>query len=379
MIDGLREAAERLAAADPHELADAESIRELHRLKAALDAVVCRAVAAFDARREWEADGAKTAAAWLATVCRLPKALAQREVHLGRALRAMPVVEEAWVASGISAEHVRALAAAQKATPVLFERDEAVLVDEAQKLRYSHFTRTLDYWRQNADPDGAEDDAAAKHAQRAVHLSQSFDGMFFGDIVLDPIGGTIVKTSLDAIEKELFDADWAEARERVGDDITVLDLKRTPAQRRADALVEMATRARSAAADARRPEPLFSVVVGYESFERLCELANGTVVSPGSLVPWLTQAWVERIVFSPASRKIDVGVAQRVFTGATRRAIEIRDCECFHPFCEEPAERCEIDHIEPYAAGGQTTTDNGRCACAFHNRARHRHRGPPAA
>ena len=370
---------ERLAAADPHDLADAESIRELHRLKAALDAVVCRAVAAFDARREWEADGAKTAAAWLATVCRLPKATAQREVCLGRALRAMPVVDEAWVCGGISAEHVRALASAQGATPETFERDEAVLVDQAKKLRYDHFTRALDYWRQNADPDGAEDDAAAKHAQRAVHLSQSFDGMFFGDIVLDPIGGTIVKTSLDAIEKELFEEDWAEARERVGDDVTVLDLKRTPAQRRADALVEMATRARSAAADARRPEPLFSVVVGYERFERVCELANGTVVTPGSLVPWLTEAWVERIVFSPPSRKIDVGVAQRVFTGATRRAIEIRDRECFHPFCDEPAGRCEIDHIEPYAAGGATTTDNGRCACAFHNRERHRRRGPPAA
>ena len=243
MIDGLREAVERVAAADSHDLADAESITELHRLKAALDAVVCRAVAAFDARREWESDGAKTAAAWLATVCRLPKAVAQREVYLGRALRAMPVVEEAWVRGGISGDHVRALAAAQKASPETFVRDEGLLVSQAQKLRYSHFTRTLDYWRSHADPDGAEDDAAAKHARRVVHLSQSFDGMFFGDIVLDPVGGTIVKTSLDAIERELFEEDWAEARERVGDEVTVLDLKRTPAQRRADALVEMATRA----------------------------------------------------------------------------------------------------------------------------------------
>ncbi len=59
---------ERVAAADPQDLADAATITELHRLKAALDAVVCRAVAAFDAQREWEADGAKTAASWLVTV-----------------------------------------------------------------------------------------------------------------------------------------------------------------------------------------------------------------------------------------------------------------------------------------------------------------------
>ena len=37
----------------------------------------------------------------------------------------------------------------------------------------------------------------------------------------------------------------------------------------------------------------------------------------------------------------------------------------------------EIDHVEPWANGGLTTEDNGRAACAFHNRARHRPPEPP--
>ncbi|MDQ3462550.1 MAG: hypothetical protein M3471_05900, partial [Actinomycetota bacterium] len=87
---------------------------------------------------------------------------------------------------------------------------------------------------------------------------------------------------------------------------------RTPAQRRADALVEMARRAGSAPADGRRPEPLFTVLVGYESFDgRICQLANGSVVSPGSLVPWLDSAWVERVVFESPSRVIDGGLRER--------------------------------------------------------------------
>ena len=55
----------------------------------------------------------------------------------------------------------------------------------------------------------------------------------------------------------------------------------------------------------------------------------------------------------------------------------MRDRECFHPTCEVPAQDCEIDHVQPWAAGGLTTEGNGRVACGFHNRERHRPRLPP--
>ncbi|MGI9033542.1 MAG: HNH endonuclease [Acidimicrobiales bacterium] len=35
-----------------------------------------------------------------------------------------------------------------------------------------------------------------------------------------------------------------------------------------------------------------------------------------------------------------------------------------------PAHECDIDHIQPFAAGGPTTRANGRPACSFHNRHR---------
>jgi hypothetical protein len=196
--------------------------------------------------------------------------------------------------------------------------------------------------------------------------------------VLDPISGTIVEKALSKITDELFDADWAEAKARVGDGVCGADLARTPAQRRADALVEMARRASAMAVGSRLPEPLFSVLVGYETLSgRICELANGTVLSPGSLVPWLDQAWIERVVFDGADRIANLGVRRRLFTGATRRVVELRDRECFHDLCDTPAEDCEIDHVEPWSVGGPTTADNGRVACAFHNRHRHRRTEPP--
>ncbi len=304
---------------------------------------------------------------------------ARRRVKLGRALREMPAVEAAWLAGDIGEAQVALLALARTPeTAECFERDEAMLVDQARKLGYRSFARALAYWGQLADPDGTERSAERQHADRRLHLSQTFGGAWSLEGLFDPINGAILANVLGRIDKELFEADWAEARERVGDKVCAGDLARTPAQRRADALVEMARRAAAMPAGARLPEPLFSVLVGYETFAgRTCELANATVVPPGSLVPWLDRAWVERVVFDGPKRVKDVGVRTRIFTGATRRAVQLRDRECFHPYCDRVAEDCEIDHVRPWSEGGLTVEDNGRVACGFHNRERHRPRPPP--
>lgn len=154
-------------------------------------------------------------------------------------------------------------------------------------------------------------------------------------------------------------------------------LARTPAQRRADALVEMAARSASTPPGARRPAPLVTVLVDFATLHgRVCELADGTVITPGELMPWLTHADVERAVFGPDAR-IEVGETTRFFRGATRRAIEIRDRTCSHPMCDEPAAGCEVDHIVPYEVGGLTNQANGRLLCRFHHRLRQRP-SPPA-
>ncbi|HET9443775.1 MAG TPA: HNH endonuclease signature motif containing protein [Acidimicrobiales bacterium] len=113
--------------------------------------------------------------------------------------------------------------------------------------------------------------------------------------------------------------------------------------------------------------------MGWETLAgRICQLADGTVVAPGALMAWLSEAWLERVVFDPESRVIDVGEQRRYFEGATRRGVQLRDLECFHPTCDLPAEDCQIDHVIPWSVGGPTTMDNGRVACGFHNRERHR-------
>ena len=194
----------------------------------------------------------------------------------------MPLVEEAWLNGDIGAAHVETLAGAcSESRREAFARDERVLVGQAKQLRFGQLWRAVRYWEQLADEDGVEDEAQDEQDQRAVFLSQSFKGMWFGKITFDPLNGTIVDNELDRLYEQLLEADWAEARSRLGDRATPGDLRRTPAQRRADALVEMATRSRTAPADGRRPEPLFTVFVGWETFAgRICQLPTAQSSPP---------------------------------------------------------------------------------------------------
>ena len=379
VLSDLEAALDGLCAADPAALADSTTIEALHRQVARLEAATTRAVAAFDAGREWEAVGARSATAWRTVRTRLARPTCRRRAQLGRALRALPLAEAAWLAGDVSAAQVSVLAAARTpATAEAFTRDESLLVGYASTLPFRLFQRAVAYWCQLADPDGVERDAAAQHEARRLHLSRSFGGTWFIDGRLDPIGGAIVAEALRRVEEELFRADWADAKARLGDHASASQLARSASQRRADALVELATRAQAAPAGARRPEPLFTVLVGYKTLAgRVCELADGTPVTPGSLVPWLDRAVVERVVFAGPDRVVNVGARRRLFGGATRRAVQVQGRECFHPYCDEPADYAQIDHIRPYAAGGPTTVDNGRPACAYHNRLRHQPARPP--
>jgi hypothetical protein len=378
-LDVLTAALDELSGADPWRYADGESIQVLQRQLSRLEALVTEATAAFDAAGNWVPDGALNATAWLATRCRLPRGQARRQVRRGRALRALPACARAWAEGEVTGSHVDTVAALRTpATEQALARDEPVLVDQARRLRFDHFVRVAAYWKQRADPGAADGDAEAKRGRRDVYLVNSFEGMWLGAMTLDPLSGSLVAGELERLEQLAFEADWAEAKEALGRDPGLGALPRTPGQRRADALVEMATRSRTSPKDGRKPAPLFTVLVGWETLHgRICELEDGTVLPPGSLLPWLDRADLERAVFAPG-RRVEISPTTRLFTGATRRAIEVRDRQCVDPYCDVPAAACQIDHIQPWALGGPTTQENGRLLCGAHNRMRNQ-RPPPVA
>ena len=95
-LKNFSESLEALIASGAAHYGDCDSIVELHRLSSRFESFVTEATAAFEVGEEWAAEGANTAPAWIATRCRLSRAAAKRRVRLGRSLRHLPEVAEAW-------------------------------------------------------------------------------------------------------------------------------------------------------------------------------------------------------------------------------------------------------------------------------------------
>jgi hypothetical protein len=73
-------------------------------------------------------------------------------------------------------------------------------------------------------------------------------------------------------------------------------------------------------------------------------------------------------VLGGAGEILDLGRARRLFTGALRRALVLRDGGCAFPGCDRPYSWCEAHHIDGWAAGGDTALDNGVLLCGHHHR-----------
>jgi hypothetical protein len=379
VLGELEVAVKEVAAMGAAGLADEELSEALVTLRRQIDSLessLARLGDEWNTRRVWADTGARSGAAELARRTQRPKAEWGSLLHLGRKVKRVRLVADAWRAGEIGAAHVRRIVwSMNPRTVVAMDRDEPKLVDAAMRLRFDDFCVYMDYWDLHVDPDGAASSDVERRERRRVSLDQTINGMYAGAVLLDPISGTTVAGELERLERELFEADWAEAKERLGRDPKVSDLARTPDQRRADALVEMAKRSGSAPADGRPPKPLFQLVLGSDQFRHLCELANGRVVSPEAVIPWIGEADIERYLFTAYGDRVLSVSRRRAFTGALRDLIKVRDRRCFHPSCDVRADRCQVDHIEPWAAGGLTSQDNGRLACGAHNRNRGR---PPS-
>jgi hypothetical protein len=356
----LSAAIDALADVDLDTVGDAElhdAVVGVGVVSARLEAQWCRLIRRWDCRQIWADDGSKAAAARLARETHRRRSECDRLVGRARDLANMPVTEAAYQAGEIYGGHVDLVGSCDKEwRNAEFTESEELLVNLCRTPFFGVASRGIAYWKLGADLDAADRDADTLHAARHLSASVTFQGTVAIDGVLDPVGGEIFKTELDRLCEQLRLQDLRDGVER------------TTTQRRADALVEMAMRSATAPADGLRPRPLLTVTIGIEPFNHLCQTAAGTVIAPGLLVPYLSDAEIERIVYDPPKRRFEASWRRR-FTGALRRIIEIRDEHCQHQSgCDEPAGRCDVDHIVPHSAGGATCLCNGQLLCAHHNR-----------
>ncbi len=375
-IERLEAAIDEVAAIDPAALVTAgafgELLEQITRCARRLDHEFHRLLHSFDLRGDCKPLGYRTTGQWCRDRLRASSSAAGASLRLGRMLIEMPTVSKHWAAGEVGAEHAAIIASARTdETRDAFADSEPWLADRALELELRGLKVAITRWKLRADPDS--DEPERRERDRDAHVSETFQGAVVIDAALDAVRGAAFKTVFDRLVDELFRADWAEAKERLGRDPAVHELTRTHAQRRADALVEMAVRAEMCTTPtARRPRPLVTVVTGLDSLaDGLAELWNQTPITARQLARILAEdPDIERYVYGAGQQPIAYNERSRLYTGKLRRAIQVRDRHCTARGCDLPAERCDIDHIDPAANGGRTTPTNGRVACSSDNRAR---------
>ncbi|MBO1754532.1 HNH endonuclease signature motif containing protein [Allobranchiibius sp. CTAmp26] len=164
---------------------------------------------------------------------------------------------------------------------------------------------------------------------------------------------------------------------------------RTPAKRRADALVRLVDTA-AGVLDGTAPRPVgefggtakILVTLDYQTLtDQLTQAGylpgigrttDGDHLDAATLRRLACDADLIPAVLGGDSEPLDVGRAKRLFTGGLRTAIIHRDQHCTFPGCDRPPDWCDAHHVTPWWAGGKTNLQNAALLCARHHTIVHR-------
>jgi hypothetical protein len=147
VLEAFRQAVDALVGVDPAVLADGPSVVELLAELSRVEAVVCRQAASFDAGGSWAFDEANNSSEWVTTSARVTRRQSRRRLDLGRALRAMPLVEAAFLAGTITAEHVEALGSSRERSPPSTSRRSPTPSGRARPRRPRSAVMKQRWWR----------------------------------------------------------------------------------------------------------------------------------------------------------------------------------------------------------------------------------------
>src|SRR5262245_5037332 len=234
-LAALQRAIGELARLDADALEDDQlhaAVVAVQRERARLGLVAAQLLSRWDARRIWADDSYRSAAARLSRDTSCAPASASVELRRARQLRGLPATAAAIAGGELSLDHVDLLGRANQPCRVGYMAEhEHVLVRECARLRFAQASRMIEHGCQRVDAEAGYPDATGANGHDAhLHAAATLGGTVVVDGVLDAIGGAIVISELDRLERELRLTDQREG------------CIRTIGQRRAAALVSMAQR-----------------------------------------------------------------------------------------------------------------------------------------
>jgi Domain of unknown function (DUF222) len=338
---------------------DSVVLTETFALVDRLNAKLIAAVGEHDAAELWRNDGATSMTAWLRHHTRRSGRDAARCAKTARRLRQLPVTAAAYRDGALSGGQVQAIVTNLKDRTVdFFARHETELVLELARLSVGDTAVAMQDWARRAHAvvgDGPE----PLLPERSLHLSRVLDGRHELSGSFDPEGGAVIATALRLAA--------------TGD--VAGEPARSPAQRRADALVDVCRRFLDHQQQRRggRHRPHLNIITTLHDLQRRGRgrLVDGTTLDPTTVGRLVCDAGIHRVVTDGRSSILDYGTTTRTVPAPLFNALVIRDRHCRYPSCDRPPDWTEAHHIRWVTHGGPTALHNLVLLCSRHHHLLH--------
>ena len=330
------------------------------------DAALSGAIGALDkaAQRvpDEELTGGLSCADWLSESLRISSSAGYAQVRLARQLPSLPHTQKAFERGELSSQHAGVVArSVEMVTRGGGNPGEA----EVRLLQEAQYRNPRDLFRWGLSlvhemaPKEMEAEEQRREDRRYLHMRELLDGCLELEGLLDPERGARVKTAIEGV-----------LGPRRKDD------QRTPAQRRADGLVELADRVMDSGwlpvRGGQRPHLTVTASIGT-----LC----GNPGAPAALLDWgfplsgralrriAGDAEITPILVDDRGDPLRVGRKYRTATMKMRKALAERDRHCvWPPGCDRPPEWTQGHHEVPWALGGGTDIETMALLCGKHHR-----------
>lgn len=254
------------------------------------------------------------------------------------------------------------------------EVDQAIghLTEQALTLRPEELARLVRHHTEQITPPADADrlDEGRRQSRGLWFGQPNATGMVKMTGVLDPEAAAVIKSAVDPLSRPCPGTD-----EQGG---TIEPDLRSPAKRRADALVEVVARGVSApdgVASTDKARVIVTidhdVLVGRASGAGIA--ASGDVLSASTVRRLACDAGIVPMVLGSESEPLDVGRERRLVTRGLRLALITRDRGCTFPGCSMPPAWTDAHHNQPWYLGGTTSLLTMALLCRRHHTHVHQH------
>src|SRR5579875_1571134 len=279
-----------------------------------------------------------------------------------------------------------ALNAAKKVAPVLPDADRGEILGWYLQLDPALGTAGVDALTRKIvatyGPEKLSEDDANLEDTESLTWSRTPTGMLRLVAELSPANAAILKAAISAgsapkpSTEGCADHDrHAHADEKPGHDCSRDE--RTPGKRRADALLDLVSAGAKVLTGKGCPAGAATVLLtmGLDALTAGVGGATsptGDVLDAGAARRLACNANLIPVVLGGPSEPLDVGREVRLVTGGLRAAVLLRDGGCTFPGCDRPPGFCEVHHVTPWWAGGDTSLLNSALLCTRHHHTVHR-------